>query len=306
MEDPRIAVLSGGERKLLPFAHRTVVGRTLRIEARRTRRRAFVASIAGALIAGTLGAGLPVGLGLGAPQRSPITPITPVHHRAAILKGPVATSVAGTASAGAKSAFRVPVNTIVATPVGTVQGYASPGGTPTVQVPRTLFGATLSLPVIGYQAGYSEVRLPTRPDGSTAWVKNSSLTFGETPWAIVVHLATTHLTLYRSGKVVATMPVGVGTAVDPTPSGDYFLVLDERPLGPGYGPFIMVTSAHSHAIRNWAGSGDAWVAIHGPLGAGPEIGTTGARVSHGCIRLHTADVSRFRDVLPGSPISIER
>lgn len=171
-------------------------------------------------------------------------------------------------------------------------------------VPRTIFGATLSLPVIGYRGGYSEVRLPTRPDGSTTWVKNGDLTFGETPWAIVVHLATTHLTLYRSGKVVATMPVGVGTVADPTPTGAFFLVLDERPLGPGYGPFIMVTSAHSHAIRNWAGSGDAWVAIHGPLGAGPEIGTSGARVSHGCIRLHTADVGRFRGVLPGSPIYV--
>jgi lipoprotein-anchoring transpeptidase ErfK/SrfK len=198
----------------------------------------------------------------------------------------------------------VPTNTIVATPTEAVQGYASPGGPPTVMVPRTLFGATLSLPVIGYQAGYSDVRLPTRPDGSTAWIKNSSLVFSETPWAIVVHLATTHLTLYRSGKAVATMPVGVGTAVDPTPTGSFFLVLDERPLGPGYGPFIMVTSAHSHAIRNWAGSGDAWVAIHGPLGAGPEIGTTGARVSHGCVRLHTADVGRFRGVLPGSPIYV--
>lgn len=262
-----------------------------------------MASLAGALIAGVVGAGLPIALGLSAPAHIHVAarrlPVAGASKPAAVSADQVIPK-----GVGHPAPFRVPVNTIVATPTGTVQGFGSPGGAPTVTVPRTIFGATLSLPVIGYQAGYSEVRLPTRPDGSTAWVKDSDLTFGETPWAIVVHLATTHLTLYRSGKAVATMPVGVGTTTDPTPSGSFFLVLDERPLGPGYGPFIMVTSAHSHAIRNWAGSGDAWVAIHGPLGAGPEIGTTGAQVSHGCIRLHTVDVSRFRDVLPGSPIYV--
>ena len=52
------------------------------------------------------------------------------------------------------------------------------------------------------------------------------------------------------------------------------------------------------------GLGDAVIGIHGPLGDDSEIGTTGARVSHGCIRLHDSDLVRLRQVPPGTPINI--
>jgi lipoprotein-anchoring transpeptidase ErfK/SrfK len=74
----------------------------------------------------------------------------------------------------------------------------------------------------------------------------------------------------------------------------------------GYGPFIVVTSAHSRAIKNWAGSGDAVIGIHGPLGADRAIGRTGARISHGCIRLHVRALERLRRVPPGTPVDITR
>lgn len=72
----------------------------------------------------------------------------------------------------------------------------------------------------------------------------------------------------------------------------------------GYGPFIMVTSAHSTSIADWEGSGDAVIGIHGPLGANSLIGTTGAYLSHGCIRIPIPDLAQLRDVPAGSPISI--
>ena len=81
--------------------------------------------------------------------------------------------------------------------------------------------------------------------------------------------------------------------------------LEEPPTSaPGYGAFIMVTSAHSDTISDWEGSGDAVIGIHGPLGSGQVIGTTGARISHGCIRLHEAALLRLREVPPGTPIDI--
>ena len=64
----------------------------------------------------------------------------------------------------------------------------------------------------------------------------------------------------------------------------------------------MVTSAHSNTISDWEESGDAITAIHGPLGADAAIGTTGARVSHGCVRLHDADLIQLRDVPAGTPV----
>jgi lipoprotein-anchoring transpeptidase ErfK/SrfK len=66
----------------------------------------------------------------------------------------------------------------------------------------------------------------------------------------------------------------------------------------------MVTSAHSNTITDWEGTGDAMVAIHGPLGADRIIGTTGAQVSHGCIRMHRSDQVKLMVVQIGTPISI--
>jgi lipoprotein-anchoring transpeptidase ErfK/SrfK len=135
-------------------------------------------------------------------------------------------------------------------------------------------------------------------------VHAKDVTLASTPYRIVVDLATTHLLLYRGGRLVASVPAGIGTAEYPTPTGSYFLAFLAAPPSPGYGAFVMVTSAHSNAITDWEDSGDAIVAIHGPLGSDSEIGTTGAAVSHGCVRLHEPDLFMLRDVPDGSPIDI--
>ena len=57
-------------------------------------------------------------------------------------------------------------------------------------------------------------------------------------------------------------------------------------------------------MADWQESGDAITAIHGPLGSDAAIGTTGAAVSHGCIRLHEADLALLRRVPAGTPIDI--
>jgi len=46
------------------------------------------------------------------------------------------------------------------------------------------------------------------------------------------------------------------------------------------------------------------VAIHGPLGADAAIGTTGVAVSHGCVRLHDANLAQLRVVPSASPVQI--
>lgn len=125
-----------------------------------------------------------------------------------------------------------------------------------------------------------------------------------TPYRIIVDLASTHLTLYRAGHVLFSVPVGIGTPAYPTPTGHFFVALLAAPPNPGYGSFVMVTSAHSDTITDWEGSGDALIAIHGPLGSDAQIGTTGAAVSHGCIRLHEANLLELRPVPVGTPVDI--
>ena len=193
---------------------------------------------------------------------------------------------------------------LVATTNGTVPRFATPGGREDGTVPGRWYGSPSSLPVIGQRPGWFRVRLVTRPNGSTAWVRAADVTITDTPYRIVVNLAAERLRLYRLGRQIMNAPAGIGTKQDPTPTGQYFVAMLEESPSAGYGPFILVTSAHSDAIGDWEGSDDAVIGIHGPLGEGGLIGTSGAALSHGCIRLQLADLARLRAVPVGTPITI--
>jgi lipoprotein-anchoring transpeptidase ErfK/SrfK len=200
----------------------------------------------------------------------------------------------------------VPASTVLATVLRTVPRYASPGVLAAGTVPAGWYGRPSVLPVIATSPGWVQVRLAQRPNGSTAWLPDGDVTLGGTPYRIVISAATTRLALYDSGRLVFSAPAGLGTVEDPTPAGEYFVAFDEQPPqpNPGYGPFIIVTSAHSRAIADWQGSGDAVIGIHGPLGDDTEIGTSGARISHGCIRLHDQALERLAQVPPGTPVDV--
>jgi lipoprotein-anchoring transpeptidase ErfK/SrfK len=184
-------------------------------------------------------------------------------------------------------------------------GYYRPGGPVKVQVPAKWQTIPSMLAVVGQApGGWLHVRLAQRPDQSTAWIHASDAILATTPYRIVVNLTTTHLQLYKVNRLVLNAPVGVGAPDTPTPPGHYFVAFVEPPISPAYGPFIMITSAHSEAIADWAGTGDAIIGIHGPVGADAAIGTAGAHISNGCVRMHDSQLLRLEDVPPGSPIDI--
>jgi lipoprotein-anchoring transpeptidase ErfK/SrfK len=194
--------------------------------------------------------------------------------------------------------------TLLVTADGTIPAFAAPAGPRTGSVPATWHSAPSTLPVIGTRPGWFDVRLAQRPNESTAWVRAQNVTVASTPYAIVINLATTHLTLYRDGVQVFSAPAGVGTTADPTPPGRFFIAFVASPPAPAYGAFVLVTSAHSNVITDWDMSGDAMVAIHGPLGADQLIGASGARISHGCIRLHEQDLLKLGNIPAGTPVTI--
>ena len=195
--------------------------------------------------------------------------------------------------------------TIVATVVQPAPKYDSASATRAHgTIPVTWRGAASVLPVIRSTSTRLLVRLAQRPNGQTAWIPAADATLSRTAYAIVIHLRSTHLMLYRSGHRILSTPVGVGTPTNPTPTGTFFVAFFAAAPNPGYGPFVMVTSAHSNTITDWEQSGDAMIGIHGPLGADAEIGTAGARISHGCVRLHIPALRRLRPVPAGSPVYI--
>jgi hypothetical protein len=239
---------------------------------------------------------------------------TPKARQAARLRqdagpattGPATTGPASTGPASTGPASTGPAGTVLATVLRTEPRYASPGVLAAGTVPASWYDRPSVLPVIATSPGWVQVRLAQRPNGSTAWLPDGDVTLGGTPYRIVINAATTRLALYDNGRLVFSAPAGVGTLEDPTPAGEYFVAFDEQPPqpNPGYGPFIIVTSAHSPAIADWEGSGDAVIGIHGPLGDDTEIGTSGARISHGCIRLHDQALERLAEVPPGTPVDV--
>jgi lipoprotein-anchoring transpeptidase ErfK/SrfK len=228
----------------------------------------------------------------------------PKARQAARLRQDSAPASTGPASTGPAST--APPSTVIATVLSTAPRYASPGRLASGTVPGSWYDRPSVLPVIATSPGWVQVRLAQRPNGSTAWLPDSDVALGRTPYRIVINGAAAWLALYDNGRLVFSAPAGVGTTEDPTPAGEYFVAFDEQPPqpNPGYGPFILVTSAHSPAITDWEGSGDAVIGIHGPLGDDTEIGAAGARISHGCIRLHDQALERLAQVPPGTPIDV--
>ena len=114
------------------------------------------------------------------------------------------------------------------------------------------------------------------------------------------------LDVFDGGAPILDFPAGIGAPDDPTPAGDYFVTMQYPPPSPGYGPFVLVTSDHSDSISDWENSGDAIIAIHGPIDSYDDslIGTAGAAISHGCIRLHDADLAQLGMIPAGTPVQI--
>jgi lipoprotein-anchoring transpeptidase ErfK/SrfK len=154
------------------------------------------------------------------------------------------------------------------------------------------------------RGGRLRVYLPTRPNRSTGWVPARNLRLTSTPYRLQVQLRRHRLVLRRSGRVVLRAPIGVGRAVSPTPVGRYFVTDLLRPADPHgfYGPYALGLSAHSDVYTSFAG-GDGQVGLHGtsdPAGLGHDV-------SHGCIRVRNAVITRLAHTLPlGVPVDISR
>jgi L,D-transpeptidase catalytic domain len=195
---------------------------------------------------------------------------------------------------------------MLATVRGAVSGSPEPGAPEDTLVPASWYGYPSILPVIGTTPGWVEVRLAQRPNGSTTWVPLGDVSLSTTPYLLELNLSTEHLTVFENGTPILNFPAGIGTAEDPTVTGSYFIAMRVPPPDAGYGPFVLVTSAHSDAISDWDNSGDAITAIHGPITSYDDalIGNSGAAISHGCIRLHSADLALL-DIIPaGTPFDI--
>lgn len=199
----------------------------------------------------------------------------------------------------------VPPSTPLATPKGEIPAYDSPGGTEIAKA-GFWYGYPMTMPIVEEQRDWLRIMMPERPNESTAWVRRADVTLSTSAFRIVIRLSETRLIAYQDGNELFSAPVGIGKDSTPTPTGSYFVAVISKPGPHGYGPIVLDLSAHSETIQSWQGSGDAITAIHGEISAASaaRIGTTGTKISNGCIRMLTADQLKLDVITLGTPVDI--
>lgn len=155
---------------------------------------------------------------------------------------------------------------------------------------------------ISHQPGWVHVRLPTRPNLSSGWVRRHDVHFTATSLRVTVQQRRHRLILTDRKRIVLQARIAIGKALSPTPTGQYFVTDLIRPPNPNgfYGPYALGLSAYSPVYTSFAG-GNGQVGLHGTN----DPSTIGSDVSHGCIRLNNTTITRLARTLPlGTPVDI--
>ena len=185
-------------------------------------------------------------------------------------------------------------------PLRTLPLYAKPGGKPFAKIGPRQMGETW-LPVVDRRGGWSRVLLPSRPNGSTGWVRTDQVERRTSPYLIRVHLGSRSLELFHEGTNVGSWTVAIGRPETPTPAGRTFLlgsITDEKQ---SFSPVILPLGAHSDTLDTYGG-GPGTVAIHG----WPDSSVFGSAVSHGCVRVPGDALNRLTRVPLGTVVIVDK
>jgi lipoprotein-anchoring transpeptidase ErfK/SrfK len=173
----------------------------------------------------------------------------------------------------------------------------------TALAPTTEFGSARVLLATAKRGSWYRVSLPTRPNGSTGWVRARAVSLHRVRDDVRVDVEARTLTWTRDGKVVLETSVAVGAPDTPTPLGAFYVtdLLDNVDDAGAYGPYALGLSAHSDTLSEFAG-GDGQIGLHGT----DAPWSIGQAVSHGCVRVPNDVVSVLAQSLPlGTPVTIE-
>jgi lipoprotein-anchoring transpeptidase ErfK/SrfK len=166
----------------------------------------------------------------------------------------------------------------------------------------TSLGSKMTLLVVAQRDGWVQVALPTRPNGSTGWIKTDDVELRGNVMAITVDLAAHQLTIKHNDEELMHAPVAIGSSANPTPKGQFFVtdLVDTGAPGGSYGPFALGLSGHSDTLSEFAG-GDGQIGLHGTN----DPSSIGQSVSHGCVRVTNDIVEQLAGLVPlGTPVTI--
>jgi len=169
-------------------------------------------------------------------------------------------------------------------------------------------GAPLVFLVVQQQPDWLQVMLPTRPNGSTGWIKASDVTLSPHDFRMDVVLSQHLVTVMKGADQILQAPIAVGTSDTPTPAQTFYITELLKPTDANgnyipdgdYGPYAYGLSGHSDVLQTF-GAGDGQLGIHG-TNAPQLIGTD---VSHGCIRMTNENITTLANLLPlGVPVRV--
>lgn len=175
-----------------------------------------------------------------------------------------------------------------------------PGGSPIGKIGPKQIGETW-LPVIDKSDGWTQVLLPSKPNGSTGWLKSGQLEEKFTPYVIAVHLKSMRMQLFFEERQVGDWEIGIGKADTPTPSGRTFLLGSIVDPNQQYSPVILPLGAHSATLDSFGG-GPGTVAIH----TWPTTDVLGTATSHGCIRVPKDALTKLQQVPLGTLVLVDK
>jgi hypothetical protein len=171
---------------------------------------------------------------------------------------------------------------------------ARPGGRVLARLPRrTEFGSAQILAVARRRAGWLAVRTPLLSNGQVGWVRAADARLLHEPWTLEVDLSERRLVARRDGRARFSIPVAIGAAGTPTPTGRFGVTDRLAMSGTTYGCCALALSGHQPNIPQGWGGGDR-IAIHGTTATG-SIGTP---ASHGCLRASGTGMRRLMAVIP--------
>jgi lipoprotein-anchoring transpeptidase ErfK/SrfK len=156
--------------------------------------------------------------------------------------------------------------------------------------------------VLDDQGPWLHVRVSSRPNNLTAYVKRSEVALRTVPNRVLVEVGARRVTVFHGDQIILQDVVAVGADRTPTPLGNFFVdgtVKVPYDTGP-YGAYQVSVSGFSDVLQSFGG-GVGQIAMHGTNR--PEL--LGQPVSNGCIRMSNETITKMADLAPlGTPVDV--
>jgi lipoprotein-anchoring transpeptidase ErfK/SrfK len=197
-----------------------------------------------------------------------------------------------------------PTSFLVADAAGpSVDLYESRGAAVAVGLDNpTWEGLAVVFLVLEQEGDWLHVRVSTRPNGRTAWVRADQVRLRRVPNWIKVEIAARRVTVLHGDTPLLSTIVAVGKDATPTPVGTFFVdgLVPLEPPHRAYGAGQVSVSGFSPTLESFGG-GVGQIALHGTF----ATSLLGEPTSNGCVRMDNDAIRAVMRLAPtGTPVEI--